>query len=451
MTTDSILNGSAFTDIGVSSDCAMGMFVYYNTVTGNYEPAYQQLDPNKTNFNDLTPAESMYVVGVIISPVIDGKATILTSGLIRNKSVLAAIFGAKTNVPGNYYLDVDGKLTSDVTSLRLPLYCGTLTDTGCFILNIQTPDFRTHNHSMYKLVDSNWTDNVYSDPSLTYILNSFYEGLCLVADGKVLEQDKDYSVNGDTIIYHGDTIPTDCILYFTTPFMGPTGWITGVSVAPGNNLLNVAQINNKAIIDTNLTTNVIDGNGYCVSTIDRSGVKTAPVVNSLEAGNGITITNNEGKCKVSLTSSSVVTLDLNILNSNGVVFGGGPGDADFTLLKFPANTYAAVKGVIRIPADVQDSALSIVLWVAGGSNDRNGSIQLKRLTLTEDPNIAAVEGVVSMTLPNVDSTTNSSNYAYKLTSSSSIAVKGGDLISVTVSFEGEGGTVSAYSIAAELV
>ena len=446
---DGILNGTSFTDIGVSSACRKGTFVYYNDVTGNYEPAYQQLSTKRDNLSNLTPASSMYVVGVIISPVVDGKATILTSGLIRNKDILAAIFGANTNIPGNYYLDTDGKLTKDVSKLSFPLYCGTLTDTSCFILNIQTPDFRTHNHTMYMLNPNMWVDNVYSDANLTYILNTFSEGICIVADGKVLIENIDYSIENNSIKYNGYVIPSVCIVYANNPFMGSVGWITGVNTAPGNSIINIAKVNNKAIIDTQFTVTQEQGNGIAVSSISNQGVHTATVVNDIIPGSGITVVNNNGTCTIGLSTTYKTILDFNILNANGVVFGG----TDFTLIKFPANTDSSVQGSVRIPFGIPDnSKANIVLWVSGEGSDNNGYAKVRKLSISnveEGADVAVTSDTVDIALSGVPGNSASSN-AYKIISDTPITVNGGDFLSITIEYSSLSNTLSAYSLSVEL-
>lgn len=446
---DGIVNGSAFTDIGVSSDCSVGTFVYYNNVTGNYEPAYQQLSPRRDMLNNLTPASSMYVVGVVISPVIDGKATILVSGLIRNKDILAAIFGANTNIPGNYYLAADGKLTNDITLLSFPLYCGTLTDTSCFILNIQIPDFRTHNHTMYMLSSDKWVDNIYSDDTLVYILNTFSEGICVVADGKVLIEGVDYLIVENSIKYNGNTSPEVCVVYANNPFMGPLGQVSDVMVAPGNNIVTAAKVDNKVIIDTNFSTYQEHGNGFAVSSVNSQGVHLAPVVNSIVPGPGVSVLSHNGSYTVGLTNTYKSILDFNILNANGVVFGG----TDFTLIKFPANADSSVQGSVRIPFGIpENSKANIVLWVSGEGSDNVGYVKVRKLAIsavTENADMAVTSDTVSIELKGVSGNTASSS-AYKITSADSIDVNGGDLLSITIEYSKPTNTLSAYSISVEL-
>jgi hypothetical protein len=131
ITNEFILNGVGFTDSALQN-CQKGRFVSYNPKTQRYQ---------HSTTGDTT------VVGLLITePAVFiengktyGQGTILTSGVLRNAEIIEVMTNSTDPATGAYYLANDGRLTQNVTDTRTAFYCGTLTSTGCFIVDIQLP------------------------------------------------------------------------------------------------------------------------------------------------------------------------------------------------------------------------------------------------------------------------------------------------------------------------
>ena len=363
--------------------CTKGQFVAYSNKLQKYVPANAIWSDNNA-----IPADEACVVGLLISDIVDvdsrgtkGQGTVLVSGIVRNKEMITAIMGSEKHIPGNYYLKGNGRITCTTSEITFPIHCGTLTPSGCFVLGIQVPDFRTHTHTKYDLRSDAWRVassapstvtppsgatryyNNEADSSIKNILRAYVSGISLVIDNKVLKEYVDYEISEGYIWLKKNfgSAPV-ASLYATNPFMGLIPWLTGMTVAEGNNITKISQSGSTAILDVNFPVTRDDYNtGKSVMRITNKGVETGDVVHAIKAGPGIAVSeDSKGYVTVSSTLSTLTKyIELNILNGNGIVYGG---DSN-CIFKFPAGRPSSIIGTVRAPGGYGQLNARVFLYV----------------------------------------------------------------------------------------
>jgi hypothetical protein len=453
---ESVLNGVGFTDVGLDN-CEKGQFVTYSKTTKSYMPARALWDSTASNI----PPESC-VIGLLISDVVDGQGTILMSGIIRNASLINLITDNINPVSGEYYLSsiTAGKVTSDINTVAFPIHCGSLTSTGCFVLGIQVPDFRTHYHTCYTLLNTAWkpvseslidvpSNALYfydpaADSTISTILKALIAGTALILNHQCLIEYRDYIIQDGYIWLLKDFGPiVDSALYATNPFVGVIPWVNDITVAENNNILRVNKLGTTAVIDTDFTKKQHSNTGKAVANISNAGIVECNVLHEITAGSGITIENVEsGVKRISADSVSTQILEFNILNGNGIILGGN----DISLLKFPADRKSSVNGIVKVPLNISESSAKLFMYIEGiGANTAAGSALVKVLSLSFDE-----DEVVKPTIPNIlafnsISALNTAS-VYKWVAASDILVKGGDQLNITITFDNPSDTISVCSV-----
>lgn len=452
---DNVINGVGFSDIGLSR-CNKGQFIAYDKSTQEYVPAAALWDPSTA-----VPADCAYVVGVLISEVVDGRGTVLTSGILRNKEMFVKLFNSESYIPGNYYLTYNGHITSSLQHVAFPVRCGVLTSSGYFIVNIQTPDFRTHTHTRYMLSSDYWRSiesipadidipaeatyyyNNSQDNTLTSILRSYISNITLVVDNKILLDPIDYEISQGYIFVKTTDIPVNSAIYATNPFMGIVPWLTSMNVTDNNKLLQVTQAGQTALLD--LTFPVLDTNykiGQGVITIDSQGITTGPVVQELFAGPGITIQEQSpGVPMISATAELSKCVELNILNGNGIVYGGD----SFSILKFPAGKTSSLIGSVRAPNGRLKFTAKIFMYIDNISgNIPNANCEIQSMLATEEGNVDIKAFNVAFTSP--PGTTSVINWT-----TNSFDVDPSSLLNITVGFTDPPATINVRAIGVEFI
>lgn len=379
---DNIVNGVGFSDIGLDG-CLKGQFVAYNKKLQKYIPA-------NALWNDSAaiPSDEACVIGLLVSDVISadtqntkGQGTILVSGIIRNKELITAIMGSEKHIPGNYYLKSDGRITCNIDEITFPIHCGTLTPSGCFVLGIQIPDFRTHTHTKYDLNTNYWhtLESIPSivtppegalkyydseaDSSIKNILRTYVSGLSLIANNQILVEYLDYEIREGYIWLKKDFgASLNVSLYATNPFMGLVPWLTSMTTAEDNATIKITQSGSTAIIDTDFPVLYEDCNtGKAIVRITNKGIETGNVVNNIKAGAGIRVTEESaGYVKIDSTLTTVPKyIELNILNGNGIIYGG---DSN-CIFKFPAGRASSIIGTVRTPGGYGDLNAKVFMYV----------------------------------------------------------------------------------------
>lgn len=443
---ESILNGVGFSDIGLTG-CSIGQFVAYDSTQQKYVPAKAVW-----NSDNAHPPESACVIGLLISDVDNDSGTILVSGIIRNADLVNKIVG-NVHSPGNYYLKDNGNVTRNTADIKFPVYCGNLTATGCFVLGIQVPDFRTHTHTCYTLNKNNWSvdgESLYynseTDLSIKTILHTHLSSLVLVVNNKVLFKDIDYAIRGDNIWllkYDEDEIAKygtnpNAALYATNPFMGVVKWLTSMTTAEGNELLKVSQSGSTAILDLQLP--IINNNvrtGKAVTAITNKGIAVGDVVHAITAGPGITITSTEaGSYDISVTSYLQRCIELNVLNGNGIVYGGNTS----CLFKFPAGKRSSVIGTVRAPSGYGPLNAKLFMYVDSlGSTPPNATGTVNVLAADDNGDVSVVE--YNPHFINPTGSTAIINWT-----TAEFTVNSDDLLNITVSVDNPSNTVSVRAI-----
>jgi hypothetical protein len=443
---DSIISGVSFTDIGFDG-CLKGQFVAYDTTLQKYIPASAIVGATKGKFADQLPADSSYVIGLLITDVVDSLATVLTSGIIRGRDIVDIILNDNGHIPGTYYLTTEGQVTANTDKVTYPIKCGTLTASGCFAVDIQIPDFRTHTHHCYTMVYEAWCSctnppiegakyyyNSELDTRIGYFLDMYASGLCLVVDNKVYIEDADYVIYNKNI-YFKHAIKPNCVsvLYMTQPFSGLKGWLKTLATTETNNVLKITQSGDTAIIDIDVKEQEVKGYGKAIARLTNKGTEVTSVVNEVVEGPGISVTEVvPGTFKITSTATVSDDLELNILNANGIVFGGD----DVVLIKFPANRSSELVGTVKVPTYFgKGIAANVFLWVEGNaSSTAIGSAKIKPVAYSnveEDGTVIKPTTPIQASIPSKN--TPDSTRMYKLVSDT-FRVDGGDLLNITVSF-----------------
>jgi hypothetical protein len=391
---ESVINGVGFSDIGLKG-CLEGQFVAYDSKKQKYIPAEAVW-----NSDNALPNEAACVIGLLISKVVDtdDRGTILVSGIIRNIELVNKIVGGN-HIPGNYYLKDNGNVTRIVDDIKFPIYCGNLTATGCFVLGIQVPDFRTHTHTCYTLNNNNWKSSAgtkmyydsEADPSIKNILRTYLASLTLVVNNAVLFEHIDYEIKDGYIWLLKDYGPRpNAVLYATNPFMGVVKWLTAMTTAEGNELLKISQSGSTAILDIQLPTTSDDARpGKAVTNITNKGVEFGDVVHAITAGPGITLTSKgTGSYDIAATSYLQRCIELNVLNGNGIVYGGSAS----CLFKFPAGKESSVIGTVRAPSGYGKLKAKLFMYADSlGSASPTAEGIVNVLTAYEDGSVAVVD------------------------------------------------------------
>lgn len=369
---DSVLNGVGFSDIGLSG-CEKGQFVAYDKTTKCYIPANA-----KWNSISEIPEGEACVVGLLITDVVEDRGTILVSGIIRNASLIETITGIVNPPAGEYYLTSEGQVTQDTSKIVFPIHCGSLISTGCFVLNIQIPDFRTHTHTQYNMKvdawehiganDCTWRYDNSKDTLIDSVLRTLISGMVLVVNNKIFLEGLDYTLENGVMslkheVYNNDGSVANTInsvLFATNPFAGIVPWITDVQTTD-NKIIDAAQTGTTTIIDVNFP--IVDNTlntGKAVTGITREGVYTGDIINTINAGAGIVVSQNKGDVTIASSASLERYVELNIMNGSGIIYGG---DNDSCCIKFPAGRISHLAGTVRTPGDSKKFKIKVFAYI----------------------------------------------------------------------------------------
>lgn len=455
---EAVLEGVSFTDIGLTN-CKKGQFIAYDNTLKTYVPANCVWDAYNS-----TPSESSYIIGVVISDIADDQGTILISGIIKDQSLISTIINNNAYIPGTYYLGSEGKVTSDVSSVSFPIRCGTLTSTGCFIVDIQTPDFRTHNHTKHELHANNWkkpsNDSLGADVIAYYelandltaatIFSTLSEGLSIVMNGSILIEDVDYRLTSKHILLLNPEFGSTELLgyiFATHPFMGNVADIKSINVADGNNIVTVSKVGNTAVIDTHFDKKEgLENNGIAVSSIDNDGVTYCNIINEIQATKGISVSSVKGVATLSLSDNQNTKLNMDIINSNGVIFTG----TDVVMFKFPKDRTSSLVGNVKLPEFAKGMTARVFLWVQGsGSATPAGKVYVKQINFDYSAKEANIPNTsTGLNLSTIGATED--RIAYYWETSNGIEINGSGLLSITVEFTNPDVSVNCLHIGVSL-
>lgn len=452
---DGVLSGVTVTDIGFSDSCEKGMLVAFDTVTNTYIPASVAWKDDL--YSNTLPSDSSYVIGVLISLVytaVSKQGTILLSGVIKDTSIIDLLFSDLDKVPGKYFLAYEGKMQKTEEEITLPVYCGTLTATGSFILRPQVPDFRTHSHTKY-ILEGAWTEVgsgfVYTskDATFNYILENS-SGIALIYNGYNLTENLNFEVlEGVLTVYSTPKItsPEEVIVYTTQPYMGVVAGINALTTTSDSSLIKVTQVGQTAVIDLNIVEESSEGDGYCVSSISKSKVYKAPVIHSITPGAGLSIKEtSSGKLTIDVTSRTKDFIPLNIANVNNVLVAEDTTNSRI-YYKFPGGISASLLGSLVLPAKDTTTTGRISIWADSSVSNLtcNYSIQPPP---TLDTNSIVSSHVDTLT----SSTSSSSSNGLKLTQSSNLITisEGCSILNIKLTSTSSDNMILVYAIGFQL-
>ena len=443
-------NGYTFTDNGFTADCEKGTLVCYDPIEGRYQPASAIWDDSKGVASNLAPSYKAYVKGVVISDRSDDStATVLCEGWLSDQAVINRLLGG-SKVSGNYYLQADGTLSTNIDENAPIVFCCTYTTSGRLFLSPTAPEVYGHAHSGVTIKGSSFTKVTNNHPlyasnqtakyaydttnneALSSLLTAAGDRAVLIGNGTVMNT----GIWGYTAPYlytYFDVATTDTYtLYGITPIMGDTSIVRGVRVDKENNILTADTYNNTVYLNTNFTpADTDDMTGVCVTQLSNSGVSTGPVVQELTAGSGLLIKPNNtlGSYNISLTSVMDTLLDMQLVNLNGAVVGESNSSIYIT---FPAGIDCSVVGGVRIPASGLSNivAYPVILAVGNGGTIPAFDIQTTVYDLPTADAPSTIRTSATVATNSVSNT--SSNKLYRIDATSQITVSDNSYVSIRV-------------------
>lgn len=362
--------GSMFTDVGFSSACKKGTIVSFDESLGIYIPAAAKWSKNYRLDGSVIPETSSYVLGVIVSDVVDTKATVLTSGWSKDEELIHLLTGG---LSGEYYLDTDGKAKagrSNVTTL--PVYCfcyrksADAGDVGVLVFNPQPPEYAGHSHGRYALQNT-WevtsTGAIMNLSSNIAVFDALTKGnpdcFSLVKNGSELSSDMwklSVQSNEATIELNFSPLDTDeFVLHTITPFTAEEPIVRSVDIPKSCKVLKADRDSGNVKLSLNedaITSGRYTGHG--VVTFKNSEICTGPIVQQIHAGPGIALSTYEDIDGVEVPGSFVVSVeeldkqehDLMLCNLDGAVLGSS---ANANSYVFPKGLTSKIHGSIRAP------------------------------------------------------------------------------------------------------
>lgn len=362
--------GSMFTDVGFSAGCTKGTIVAYDDTLGVYVPAAARWSKNYRQDGSVIPETSAYVLGVLVSDVVNNSGTVLCNGWTRDEELIQFMTGG---LSGDYYLDVDGKAKAGRANITtLPVYCFSYRksadagDVGVLVFRPQPPEYAGHSHGRYVL-PAEWT--ITSTGSEIALSNNLavYDALCkgnpecasLVKNGSEVSPELWSVVVEDTRAVISVTFTVldsdEFILHTITPFTAEEPIVRSVDTARSCKVLladkdsgNVRlSLNEKAITQGRYT-------GVGVVAMDNSGIEMGPVVQQIYAGSGISLSRYKDIDGYEIPGSYVVSTeelvrqehDMMLCNLDGVVLGSNSNSNSYV---FPKGLISKLHGSIRAP------------------------------------------------------------------------------------------------------
>ena len=375
-------SGLIYSDTGFSSDVTeVGTILAF--VNGQYVPAKAVWSTVKREDGSIAPAPEAYVVGILVSSIVNGYGKIMSYGWTSDPALIAAMIGSDSLVAGQYFLKEDGGVVLGTEeSLEVPVYCftycGTIDGKGKIVFNPKLPEYSGHSHGWAELPFSGWTVGVDSSvfvggtsyPSVAAILGSTVSSAFLSQNGIGVDPDK-WEITGNTIATDFQVFSSDkMILYMISPMLGRDPLVHSVTVAEGSGMLTADNMSGDVVLTLNGSPNSTnDRKGQAVISFDGNTFTTGPVVQRIVAEAGIsakTSATEPGTVVIGNDTYEEGQIDVNITNLDGVLFGT---DSSHVTYKFPAGITSTLYGTVRLPHYSQLITLEPVLnllYLGGG-------------------------------------------------------------------------------------
>lgn len=404
-------------DIGFTAECKKGMLIAYDAATGRYIPASAQWAAEPAADGSMRPASSAYVAGVLITDVgANTDGTLLRRGVISDPDLIQRMVPNK--MAGQYFLTTAGSASNSSTfTANLPVFCFTYTTSGKILLDPSMPETRGHTHTALALKGANWRAvtagsggfpaeaKFYyldtNDAAAKALLQSNTTGLSFTYKG-VEQPAAAWGVHNNTLYINFTLSASDvCMLHGITPYLGTDPAVRAIAIEDGNTLMTANKVAGTVVLGMDFS--VADANEYTgvgVTSFDKTGVKTGPVVQELFAGTGIAITPRTtdqgetipGCLEISASTATRSLIDMMMVNADGAVLGGAPYNICYIL---PAGISSSITGTVRIPYHESNNRQGkIVLWVKGtGSaiNSIRGAVTIQQSPTAATPVSIATE------------------------------------------------------------
>ncbi len=362
--------GSIFTDVGFSTDCAKGTIVAYDDKLGIYVPASAKWSTSYRQDGSVIPETTSYVVGVLISDVVRNGGTVLCNGWTKDEELIQLLTGGES---GEYYLDVDGKAKSGRANITtLPVYCfsyrksADASDAGILVFDPQPPEYAGHSHGRYVL-STDWettsTGSTITLPNSSAVYDALSKGnpecASLVKNGMEVSPDLwsiEVTTEAATISVSFSVLQSDeFILHTITPFTAEEPIVRSVDVARGCKIIAADRDSGNVRLSLNeqaITRGRYTGSG--VVALSNQEIEVGPVVQQIHAGPGITLSHYEDVDGLEVPGSFVVSAeelikqehDMMLCNLDGVVLGSNSNSNSYV---FPKGLTSKLHGSIRAP------------------------------------------------------------------------------------------------------
>ena len=373
-------------NIGVN--CVVGMLLAYDSSANQYIPANPAWVIDALT-GGIKPAESAYIVGLLLSKNADNTGTLLTRGVVTDSVKINYLTGSGAS--GSYYLVNGGTAVNVLPAGTLPVYCGTKIDANTFFLNPAPPVYGGHSHDLCLLDASQgtWTNSgtVYTASSTSIASQIMVgvptESIAVIHNGALLLSGTDYSLSSNTLTLSGGL--TSVGSYQLSPInrlIATDPEVRAIAPAADNDVLKTSKSFGTVYLDTNFTP-VSTGQlpGTAVVGITNAGVSTGPVVQTLDQGTGISINSNGSGGYIINNDVYGDYLDLQIINAHNVLIGNGVTD---NLVTFPAGINSDITGLIRLPGERGGRVVRAFAWMVGAGGGLQGSMTVQMVPGTSE-------------------------------------------------------------------
>ena len=464
--------GLIYTDTGFDASVP-GKGTVLAFVDGKYVPAKAVWSSVVRSDGSVAPASEAYIVGVLISEIVNGYGTIMSCGWTSDPVIITSILGS-TPSTGQYFLGEDGGVVLGTDSnTQIPIYCltycGTADPVGKLIFNPALPEYSGHSHGVADLPWSGWS--IVGNTSSYFIgntgaaaalLGSTLTNYTLVSGGDIVDPSLVH-ITGNTITVDYEVQSTDKIrLYSINPMQGRDPLIHTVTVDENSGLLSAENINGNVVLglDANPASTSLYS-GSAVVSFDGNTYATGPVVQGLLAGPGITLRSSypdgtplrPGVIYVGNANVDQSQIDINVTNLDGVLFGTDPSRVTY---KFPAGVTSSMYGTVRIPSfDAGMELIPILNLLIEGNGSSIPSLGVEA-TLIPMPEFG---GGTSRTAPSTVSSliteaigSSTENYYYKSSCTlSGISASPDALLTVKITGSTMSSSVEVVGISIQLV
>jgi hypothetical protein len=417
-------------DAPLASNLASGTVVYFDPDTFEHDAATAIWKNLETDQAQIEPSQKAIYTGVIIDKSSAQVADILMSGIAElTNAQVTALFDSVPPVAGVYFLSslVPGTVQTDVPAMRVRV----LQYLGSNLIRVFPPthDPITHTHKDFLLDEDDFEPVSFFDPNIVPVGATYgydftapsaisqnlaevllpvvgegtfvHTGVCAEAG---LHVEPDLIFIDENGIWWTDSVAPPCDIVLTVTIADAKGLPilnTIRSLTPDNVQITV---NNGKVDVTFLGFEIEEDNtGFLVvKEISGNLQKRGPVVEKVQAGDGMEVSPSSGQGTVTVTLSEFKDrlLDSGLINLNNAIT---VADDPYVFIKFPDNRVASVTLRVLLPNFQDDSIFEARIFaefINVGSSQTPPTID--DIVLKPTPSTAGVTppAPVSSTFPN---------------------------------------------------